>query len=238
MAGHSGDVFIVCSAGARTGVTTTARLLTDYRLFSRAPVAGFDTDPHEPRYGALFPDLVKTVDVADIKGQIALFDRLLAQDGVTKIVDVWHRGFQRFFATVQDIGFIEEARRNGIEPILLFHADVTEAALASAQRLHATWPALPMIVVQNEGARPLGPDAADILRRYPAQHKFFVAALPGPLANALDDPSLSLSRFLLAPPTNMSIVVRAALKSWIVPIFTQFKSFELRRELESSDYLR
>jgi hypothetical protein len=36
----------------------------------------------------------------------------------------------------------------------------------------------------------------------------------------------------------MSIVVRAALKSWIVPIFTQFKSFELRRDLESSDYLR
>ena len=97
---------------------------------------------------------------------------------------------------------------------------------------------LPMVVVHNEGARPLGPEAADILRRYPAKHKFVVSALPGPVANILDDPSLSLWRFLHAPPTNMSIVVRAALKSWIVPIFTQFKSFELRRDLESSDYLR
>jgi hypothetical protein len=157
---------------------------------------------------------------------------------VTKIVDVWHRGFQRFFATVRDIGFIEEARRNGIEPIVLFHADGGESALASAQSLHAAWPEVPLIVVNNDGARPLGPEAADILRRYPARHKFVVTALPGPVANILDDPSLSLSRFLHAPPTDMSIVVRAALKSWIAPIFTQFKSFELRRELEASDYLR
>jgi len=46
------------------------------------------------------------------------------------------------------------------------------------------------------------------------------------VVNILDDPSLSLWRFLQAPPTNISIVVRAALKSWIVPIFTQFKSFD------------
>jgi hypothetical protein len=199
---------------------------------------GFDTDPHEPRYGVFFPDLVQTVDVADIKGQIALFDRLLTRDGTTKIVDVWHRAFPRFFATVQDIGFVEEGRRKGIAPILLFHADGGEAALASAQSLSAAWPELTMIVVQNEGARALGAAAPDILRRYPASHKFFISALPGAVANILDDPSLSLSRFLLAPPTDMSIVVRAALKSWLAPIFTQFKSFELRRELESSDYLR
>ena len=92
-----GEVFIVCSSSARVGVSTTARLLTDYRLFSHAPVAGFDTDPHEPRYGALFPNLVQTVDIADVKGQIALFDGLLAQDETTRIVDVWHRGFRRFF---------------------------------------------------------------------------------------------------------------------------------------------
>ena len=74
MTGRSGDVFIVCSASPRAGVSTTARLLTDYRLFSGAPVTGFDTDPRDPHYGALFPDLVRTVDIGDIKGQIALFD--------------------------------------------------------------------------------------------------------------------------------------------------------------------
>ena len=139
---------------------------------------------------------------------------------------------------MQDIGFVEEARRNGIEPILLFHADASETALAAAQSLNATWPELTLIVAHNEGARPLGPDAADILRRYPARHKLVMGALPGALASVLDEPSLSLSRFLRAPPSDMSIVVRAALKAWLVPIFTQFSSLDLRRRLKSSDYLR
>jgi hypothetical protein len=37
---------------------------------------------------------------------------------------------------------------------------------------------------------------------------------------------------------DMSIVVRAALKAWIGPVFTQFQSFELRQRLESSAYLQ
>ena len=36
----------------------------------------------------------------------------------------------------------------------------------------------------------------------------------------------------------MSIVVRAALKAWIAPIFTQFQSFELRLELEGAEFLK
>ena len=54
----------------------------------------------------------------------------------------------------------------------------------------------------------------------------------------MENPSLSFSRFMRAPPAEMSIVVRAALKSWIGSVFTQFNSFELREELESSNYLR
>ncbi len=52
------------------------------------------------------------------------------------------------------------------------------------------------------------------------------------------NPSLSLTRFLLAPPSDMSIVLRAALRNWILQSFTQFQSFELRLELEASEYLR
>jgi hypothetical protein len=231
-------VFIVCAPHARAGVSTTARLLTDFYLSRHVPVEGFDTDPHEPRYGELFPQHVRVVDAADIKGQISLFDRLLVHDEAPKIVDVWHRSFERFFATVKDIGFIEEARRHGVEPILLFNADATESSLASALGLHASWRDLSMIVVHNEGARPLGAHPQDILSRFPARGKFVIPALESPVAQILDDPTLSLTRFLLAPPSDMSLVVRAALKSWLLPIFTQFRSFELRLELESTDFLR
>ena len=231
-------VFIVCSPHARVGVSTTARLLTDFYLPRRRPVEGFDTDPHEPDYGAWFPDHVRVVDAAAITGQISLFDRLLVNDETPKIVDIWHRSYERFFATVRDIGFFEEARRHAVEPIILFQADATQGALASALALNAAWPDLAMVVVHNEGAAPLGEQPHDILHRYPARGKFVIAPLDGPVAKLLTNPSLSLTRFLLAPPSDMSIVLRAALRHWILQSFTQFQSFELRLELEASEYLR
>jgi hypothetical protein len=226
-------VFICCSPDARVGVSTTARLLTDYHLFRGEHVEGFDTDPHEPRYGVHFPGLVKTIDALDIRGQISLFDRLLSQDGAPKIVDVWHRSYARFFETVREIGFMEEARERGISLILLFHADATQAALARAHDLNRSWPEQRLLIVDNEGAAALGPNSREILSQYPATGKFVIAGLQGPVAKALDDPSLSLSEFLRAPPPAMSIVIRAALKAWITPVFMQFRSFELRLEMES-----
>ncbi len=231
-------IFIVCSAHPRVGVTTTARLLTDYALAKNAAIEGFDTDPHEPRYAEIFPHHARIADIADIKGQIALFDRLLAPDQTPKVVDLWRRSYERFFTLVRDIQFFEEARRCGVEPIILFQADASPKALASATALSMRWPELRLMLVQNEGAAPLGPRPLDVLARYPARGKFVIPALEGPVALALDDPRLSLAHFLSAPPAHMSIVVRAALRNWLVPIFMQFHSFELRREFEQSDYLR
>jgi hypothetical protein len=230
-------VFIVCSPQTRTGVSTTARLLTDFYLSQRAAVEGFDTDPREPRYGELFPDVVRIVDPTEIKGQVSLFDRLLVHDEIPKVVDVWHRGYDRFFATVKEIGFVEEARRHAIEPVVLFHVEPTEATLARALELSAAWNELTMVAVQNKGAALLGARPHEVLARYPATSKLVIAPLHGPLAKLLHEPDLSLSGFLRAPPSDMSIVARDALRAWITPIFTQFRSFELRMDLERAEFL-
>jgi hypothetical protein len=231
-------VFVACSPHPRTGVSTTARLLTDFRLSRHAPVEGFDTDPHASRYAELFPTLVRAVDAAEIKGQISLFDRLLINDEVPKIIDVWTRSYDRFFATVREIGFIEEAHRNGVEPVILFHVDPSQACLARALALRAAWTDVPMVVVHNEGASPLGENAHEILAHYPASRKFVIAPLDAAVARSLEAPGLSLSGFLAAPPPDMSIVIRAALKAWLAPIFTQFRSFELRQQLDGAEFLK
>ncbi len=51
---------------------------------------------------------------------MALFDRLVADDDTTKVVDLGHEAFESFFALAQQIGFAEEARRRGIAPAILF----------------------------------------------------------------------------------------------------------------------
>jgi len=231
-------VFFVCSPHSRTGVTTAARLLTDYYLSRNVGVEGFDTNSREPLYALFFPERTRVVDLDEVKGQISLFDRLLVADERPKIVDVWHRSYERLFATIAEIGFLEEARRLGVEPIVLFQTDVTESAANSALVLKTTWPDLTMSVIHNRGASPLGRNALTILARYPTSGKFVIARLEAPMARALDDVDLSLSRFMSKPPPGMSLVVRATLKAWLLPIFTQFQSFELRLELQSSECLR
>jgi hypothetical protein len=231
-------VYFVCSPHSRTGVTTAARLLTDYYLSRGVAVQGFDTDSGEPCYAALFPDLSRVVDVCDIRGQISLFDRLLVPDDTPKVVDIWSRSFDRFYSVIAEIGFLEEARRAGVEPIVLYQADASRTAANNAQMLNVAWPDLRITLVHNEGAAPLGDEAYQILSAYPTRGRFVIGKLDAPVAKFLDVENLSLSALLKEPPAGMSIVVRAALRAWMLPIFTQFQSFELRLDLQSSQFLR
>ena len=54
---------------------------------------------------------------------MALFDRLMLNDGTPKVVDVGSASFDRFFRVVQEIGFLKGAERRSIDPIILFMAD-------------------------------------------------------------------------------------------------------------------
>jgi hypothetical protein len=231
-------VYFVCSPHSRTGVTTAARLVTDHYLSRGLAVEGFDTDSREPCYALRFPDHSRVVDLADVKGQISLFDRLLVADDTPKVVDVWSRSFDQLFGTIAEIGFLDEARRAGVEPIVLFQSDASQTAARGARLLNTTWPDLWVTVIHNEGAAPLGPDPLQALALYAARGKLVIPKLDLPIAAALDDFDLSLCEFLRAPPPTMSIVVRAALKAWLIPIFTQLQSLELRFRLQASEFLR
>ncbi len=231
-------VYFVCSPHSRTGVTTTARLLTDYYLSRGVTVEGFDTDAREPSYAERFPGLARAVDIFDVRGQIALFDQLLVPDDTPKVVDVWSYSFDQLFATVSEIGFFEEATRAGVMPIVMFQADMSQMAANHCRILGATWPDLWVSVVHNEGASPLGLEARETLANYRARGKLVISKLERPIARFLDDPDFQLSEFLRHPPPAMSLVVRAAIRNWLLPIFTQLQSFELRLALQSSQFLR
>jgi hypothetical protein len=230
-------VFICCSPHKRTGTTTTARLLTDYFIVNGREFLGFDTDPHEPDYGARFPQAVTIVDAAKVQGQVAMFDRLLVPDDTPKIVDVWHRSYDAFIETIEQIGFMDEARRRMIQPIALFHADATAASLAAAQALAGRWPELVMAVVTNKGAAPLGQDGVDILAQFPSARRFVIGALDASSRAVFETPDFSMAKFLLAPPSDISIVVGTALRAWVAPIFTQFRTFELQISMEGAQFL-
>ena len=123
-------LYIVASPRPRVGKTLLARLLMEYFLDNRRPLVGFDLNPREPTLAGRFPKLVWPVDIGDIRGQMELFDRLVADTASTKVIDVGYAPFEQFFAVIGDIGFADEARRRGMDTIVFF---LTDQAIATVR---------------------------------------------------------------------------------------------------------
>ncbi len=116
-------------------------------------------------------------------------------------------------------------------------ADGSVHSVEVAEGLARRYPDVTMVIVVDEGAAPLGEVNLDQLARYPESRTFRIAALDPVLRQTIEASGFSLSRFILAPPTGMSIVVRSGLKSWLARIFAQFQSFELSMTLEQTEHL-
>jgi hypothetical protein len=114
------SIIIVASPRPRVGKTLLARLLTDFHLQEGRSVAAFDLNVGNGTLAQFLPAHVTLSAVDDLKGQMALFDRLIADDAVTKIVDLGHASFQLFFTLAHQFGFTREARSRGIAPVILY----------------------------------------------------------------------------------------------------------------------
>ena len=122
-------LYIVASPHQRVGKTLIARLLIDFFHTSGRAVEGYDLHPREPALAERFPHLVWPIDVGCTRGQMQLFDRLLEDDSTTKVIDLGCDFFDQFFAVMQEISFVTEARQRSIEPIVLFVTDPETATI-------------------------------------------------------------------------------------------------------------
>ena len=98
-------LYVVCSPCRRVGKTLVSRLLTEFYVVNDRPVAAFDLADEGPQLADYLPDMTTVVDIADTRGQMAFFDRLIADDVGAKIVDLSHRVFAKFFTVEQEIRF-------------------------------------------------------------------------------------------------------------------------------------
>jgi hypothetical protein len=122
------------------GKTLLARLLMEYFLDNGRPLVGFDLNPREPMLAGRFPKLVWPVDIGDTRGQMELFDRLVADTASTKVIDVGYGPFEQFFGVIGEIGFAQEARRRGMDTIVFFLADQAIATVRAYAKLQARVP--------------------------------------------------------------------------------------------------
>jgi hypothetical protein len=226
------SIFIVTSPRPQVGKTFIARLLIDFlRLQGGAPLA-FDLNPDGDALRDYLPNLTIAAEVDDTAGQMALFDRLILNDGTPKVVDVGSASFDRFFRVVQEIRFLKGAERRSIDPIILFMADPHPVAIRAYADLRQRFPGALLVPVFNEG----------IVKDRKLRDKFpftraatvplQITALAPMLKAQIETSGCSFADVHDEMPLKIPLDLAYELSAWTRRTFVEFRELELRLLLE------
>ena len=210
-------VYIICSPRPLVGKTLIARLLTEFLLLKHGTVSAFDINLKEPSLLEFLPGVTETADVIDTFGKMQLMDRLIVNDGTAKVIDLGFHAFDEFFKMTHQIGFLKEAARRGVAPVVLFVADTDRVSARSYPTLQEYFPAKALITIDNEhvvrGELPAAMAAGRVLR---------ISALPSFLKTYIDRVSFSFTDYLRNERDSST-----ELHQWIRRNYTSFRELEL-----------
>jgi hypothetical protein len=214
-------LYIITSPRPRMGKTLLARLLMEFFLYTGRPLVGFDLNPREPMLAGRFPKLVWPVDITDIRGEMELFDRLIADTTSTKIIDLGYGPFEHFFRVMGEIGFAQEARRRGTEAIVFFLTDQAIATVRVYAELQQGVTAT-FVPVHNESVSLLF-SKEDFPPTRPECGMIRIPRLSQIVRGVVDRPSFSFNAYLANQPSGPTEV-----HTWTSDIYAQIRDFELR----------
>jgi hypothetical protein len=220
-------LYFVCSPQPRVGRTLLARMLVDFFLLDDRPVAAFDFAVDSPRLADFFPPETRAADVATIAGQMAVFDRLILNDGIAKVVDVSPAAFQTFFTVLREIDFIADARARGIKPVALFIATPEVAAQRAYATLQGRLPEMLLVPVYNQGAGQ-GPKPEKFPLARADSLPLRIPQLGPALQPFLRQPPFSFFRFRTRAPREIPLQAYLELLRWNRRVFVEFRELELR----------
>ena len=216
-------VFIVTSSRPRVGKTLIARALTEYFCAQRRPVAAFDVNPDEFKLIDHLPAYTAAASLNDTRGEMALFDQLVLEDQVPKVVDLGHQPFDRFFAVMQQIDFAAEVRRRAIAPMVLFVADPDERARQGYAMLTDRFPELALVPVFNENVPQIARARANFPQTRLGGEPIGVPALTPVVRSVVDRRHFSFVTYVLNSNDNTS-----ELYQWLGRVFIAFREIEVR----------
>jgi len=217
-------VYIICSPRPLVGKTLIARLLSEFLLLKNGTVAAFDINLKEPALLDYLPGVTETAEVDDTFGKMALMDRLIVNDALAKVIDLGFHAFDEFFKMSDEIGFMKEAARRGVAPVILFVADTDRASARGYAMLQQQIPATALVTIDNEyvvrGELPATMAHGRILR---------IAALPVFLKTYIDRLTFSFTDYLRHEKDSST-----ELHQWIRGNYLSFRELELNLILQRS----
>src|ERR1700733_1853930 len=217
-------VYIICSPRPLVGKTLMARLLSEFLLLKNGTVVSFDVNLKEPSLLDYLPRTTETADVIDTFGKMQLMDRLIVNDSVAKVIDLGFHAFDEFFKMTEEIGFMKEAARRSVSPIILFVADTDRVSARAFPMLQQQMPPNALVTIDNEyivrGELPPVMARGRVLR---------IAALPVFLKTYIDRLTFSFTTYLRNEKDTST-----ELHQWIRENYFSFRELELNLILQRS----
>lgn len=228
---RKGSLFIVASPRAQVGKTFIARLLIDFlRIEQRHPL-GFDLNPSGEALRDYLPASTVVADIANVMGEVSLFDRLVVNDGFSKVVDVGHAVFDRFFDIAQEIGFFEEAQHD-LDAMILFPAEPHPMAVRAYTDLRRRFPQTILTPVLNEGIL----KGRRVREQFPFSREAAVPlqipALASLLRTQMENAGCSFAELHERLPAGIPVALAFELQAWTRRTFVEFREMDLRLLLE------
>jgi len=211
-------VYIICSPRPLVGKTLMARLLSEFLLLKNGSVVSFDINLKEPSLLDYLPKTTETADVIDTYGKMQLMDRLIVDDGIAKVIDLGFHAFDEFFKMSDEIGFLKEAARRRVAPIILFVADTDRVSARGYETLLRQIPASALVTIDNEyvvrGELPAAMSGGRLVR---------IGALPAFLKTYIDRLNFSFTDYLRNEKDSST-----ELHQWVRRNYLGFREMELK----------
>ena len=217
-------VYIICSPRPLVGKTLIARLLSEFLLLQRGAVIAFDINLKEPSLLDYLPGITETAEIDGTYGKMQLMDRVILDDRIAKVLDLGFHAFDEFFKMSDEIGFLKEAARRNVHPVILFLASPDRLSARGHEMLRQHIPPSQLIVVDNEyvvrGELPLAWARGRLLS---------IGALPTFLKTYIDRPNFSFTDYLRQEKDSST-----ELHEWIRSNYLGFRELDQNLTLQGS----
>ena len=128
-------VILVGADKGGVGKTTVARTLLDYFTAHQVPTRAFDTEAPRGTLKRFHPDLTEVVDMTQVGDQMKIFDTIGNAAATVTVIDVRAGLLSSTLKVLNEIGFLDAARKNQIT-FAVFH--ILGPSIASLEEIAET----------------------------------------------------------------------------------------------------
>lgn len=210
-------IYIVASDQHRNGKTLLARLLADYLLLDGRDPFLVDTDAPDGPLRNYFPGRTALADFATIKGQMKLFDTILAAPGRDYVVDLPVRHLENFLAAAADLNFFQECKNLEFRVFFFFVVDNSFTSLKAAKAVQALVGIDLFVPVHNKLVRSTWPEEEGSLT---------IPLLPAAIASAIGNKRFSIRNFVQGDVQGLDEGMTMELQNFLYEVLNNLSNLE------------